>query len=168
MTYSALDTMTCDLVKATLDESLESAYLKMKNNRIRHLPVVDGTNLIVGIISDRDLYRGMKPELREWQTVQIENEFTGDFDPQDKVRDYMSWPVKTVSFDSDLRLVIHRMIKEKVSCFLVTHEQRIVGIVTSEDLLRFLYELLEDKFFKEMTVPQKEKNWIGNLLKIAR
>jgi acetoin utilization protein AcuB len=152
MSYSALDTMTCDLVKATLNENLESAYLKMKNNKIRHLPVVDDTNKIVGIISDRDVYRGM----------QIEN---GDFDPADKVKDFMSWPIKAVTHDTDLRVVIRRMVKEKISAFLVTYEGRVTGIVTSEDLLKLLFELLEDKFFKEVPVQQKEKSWIGSLMR---
>jgi CBS-domain-containing membrane protein len=164
MPYSAIDTMTYDLVNASLEESLESAYLKMKNNKIRHLPVVDVTNKIVGIISDRDVYRGMQPDLRDWHSIQIEK---GDFDPADKVKDFMSWPVKAVTYDTDLRVVIERMVKEKVSAFIVTYEDRVAGIVTSEDLLKLLYKLLETKFFKEVPAQQKEKSWIGNLLGFA-
>ncbi len=160
MRYSALDMMTSDLVKATLEESLESAYLKMKNKRIRHLPVADDAGKIVGIISNRDVFRGMQSDLRDWHSVQVEG---GDFDPADKVKDFMSWPVKTVSYNTDLRVVIDKMIKEKVSAYLVSYDERVLGIVTSEDLLKLLYELLEEKYF-EVKLPAPEKTWIGNLL----
>ncbi len=148
MFYSAMDTMTCELVKASLEESLESAYQKMQTHRIRHLPVIDDTNRIVGIISDRDIYKGAATS-------------------EGKVQDFMSWPVKTVSYDTDLRIVIRRMIAEKISAFLITYENRITGIVTSEDLLKLLHELLEDKFSGEMVLGQNKKSWIGSLLRIA-
>jgi acetoin utilization protein AcuB len=165
MNYRALDTMTCDLIKTKIDESLESAFLKMKKHGIRHLPVADEFNRIVGIISDRDVLRGMQPDLRDYQSFQVEN---ADFDPHARVRDFMSWPVKTVSHDTDLRVVITKMIREKVSAFLVTHDSAIVGIVTSEDLLKLLYELLGDKYLNELSVEENQKTWIGNLMRAAR
>jgi CBS domain-containing protein len=67
-----------------------------------------------------------------------------------------------------LRVVITKMIREKVSAFLVTHDSAIVGIVTSEDLLKLLYELLGDKYLNELSVEENQKTWIGNLMRAAR
>lgn len=164
MKYSAIDTMTSGLIKVRLEDSLESAYLKMKNNKIRHLPVVDEAGKIVGIVSDRDAYRGMQTEVRDWHSIQLEE---GDFDPNDKVKDFMSWPVKAVSHDTDLRVVIGRMVKEKISAFLVTYEDRVAGIVTSVDLLKLLQELLDDKFVNNVSLANNEDSWIGSLLRRA-
>ena len=39
--------------------SLESAYNVMQTHSIRHLPVLNDQDEVVGIISDRDLMRGV-------------------------------------------------------------------------------------------------------------
>ncbi len=36
---------------------IREAFFKMKENGIRHLPIVDGNNTLIGIISDRELRR---------------------------------------------------------------------------------------------------------------
>ena len=48
------DVMTTNLVVADIDESHESCLKKMKQANCRHLPIIDGQNL-VGMISVRDL-----------------------------------------------------------------------------------------------------------------
>ena len=57
----------------------------------------------------------------------------------------MSWPVHTFDKNTDLRFVANQMIAEKISAFLITDDKKIVGIVTSDDMLKALIELLEDK-----------------------
>ena len=54
VTTSVATVMTSNLVVASADESYESCLRKMKQANCRHLPIVDGDNL-VGIISLRDL-----------------------------------------------------------------------------------------------------------------
>lgn len=127
------------LITASLAETLEQAYLKMKKYNIRHLPVVDSERNVVGIISDRDIHRGMESDVRDYSSFRLKD---ADFDPQAKVVDYMSSPVKTVRYESDLKAIAERMIDEKISSFLITKDDAVVGIVTHEDLLRVLVHLL--------------------------
>lgn len=54
VTTTVATVMTSNLVVASADESYESCLRKMKQANCRHLPIVDGDNL-VGIISLRDL-----------------------------------------------------------------------------------------------------------------
>ena len=49
------DIMTREVVCCTPDTSIEEARGSMKNRRIRHLPVVDGDEQLVGLISIGDL-----------------------------------------------------------------------------------------------------------------
>jgi CBS domain-containing protein len=49
----AEDVMTEDLASTTLDESVPAAARRMLANEIRHLPVIDGEE-IVGVVSIRD------------------------------------------------------------------------------------------------------------------
>ena len=60
----------------------------------------------------------------------------------------MSWPVETVEMNAPVRQLAEGMIDEKISAFLVTKsgsDAEVVGIVTSEDLLRLLAKILKDE-----------------------
>lgn len=56
--------MTASVITVTSEDSLEKARNLMKTNRIRHLPVVDEINRVLGIVTDRDI-RLAAPSLLE-------------------------------------------------------------------------------------------------------
>lgn len=111
-------------------DSLESAFGVMSENQVRHLPVVSSEGGIVGIISDRDFRRAMKGGQSK-------------FDPSSRVVDYMSWPVESIDSNASLNEAARALIDHKISALLVTEKDQVVGIVTSEDLLRSLLLALE-------------------------
>jgi CBS-domain-containing membrane protein len=49
------DMMTTNVRTVREDDSLSTADWDMAFNEVRHLPVVDGENRVVGIVSDRDV-----------------------------------------------------------------------------------------------------------------
>lgn len=121
-----------------IDSPLVEAFVLMQKSKIRHLPVKDGEQ-VVGILSDRDIQRGLRTEIFETEGRQlIDTKIPLDF----TVRQFMSWPVKTVKAGQSVREVTRRMIREKVSAFLVTDGLDVVGIVTHEDLLLHLDSIL--------------------------
>jgi len=126
------DIMTKDLSTIYWGDTLEYAVDKMNRLNIRHLPVVDDDGNLIGIISERDLQRGR-------------SEFTDFARPEFTpiVRDYMSTPVEQISSEMNLQEAAHRMLAFKISAFVVTEQNRMVGILTSDDLLRLLISLLD-------------------------
>lgn len=137
------ENMSTHLVTIGWGESMENAYLRMQSKRVRHLPVLSESGEIVGILSDRDVQRSMISQMERSPGRVISDESI-EFDPESRVRDYMTWPAKSVDLNSDLRVVAERMVSEKISSFLVSKEDRVVGIVTAEDLLKVLAQLLAD------------------------
>lgn len=129
------------------DESLGPAYFRMVREGYRHLPVIDSAGHVIGIISDRDFQRSMWPvslaDLIETQGPV--------FKANALVSDYMTWPVKTLAHTEELEAAVRLMIDEKVSAVVITENQEMVGIITSEDLLVVLaayvksHESLSDK-----------------------
>jgi CBS domain-containing protein len=67
------DVMTTEVACCTLDTPLEEARGAMKNRRIRHLPVVDGDERLLGVVSIGDLnaYQVADQE----QTIFLLNEY---------------------------------------------------------------------------------------------
>ncbi|MEW6623780.1 MAG: CBS and ACT domain-containing protein [Bacillota bacterium] len=126
------DVMRVNLITLKPEDSVLDALQKAKENRIRHLPVVEGDRL-AGIVSDRDL-RDAKPSI---------------FVPEDldllkakKVKDIMKANIITAhpldSVDEAARI----LYEHKIGCLPVIKDEKLVGIVTETDLLRSLVELM--------------------------
>lgn len=115
-----------------LKDDLQAAYIRMKREKFRHLPVIDDDGKLVGIISDRDFQRAM------WPADKSEPVFRKDA----KVADYMSWPAITLAETTDLATAVDTMLRNKISAIVVTRDDLMVGIITNEDLLKVLSALL--------------------------
>jgi acetoin utilization protein AcuB len=129
-----------NLIVTRWTDSIEDAYLAMRAKGIRHLPVVDDHGLIVGVISDRDMQRAMQVEQPDFTSGYPAK---ATFDPTSTVRDYMSWPVESVEDRESVTAAAKRMIEKKISALLVTRRSEVIGIITTEDLLRALVLDLE-------------------------
>lgn len=140
---TARESMTTKLVTINFNEGLETAYHRMQKRRLRHLPVCDDNGEIVGMLSDRDVQRAMISEIEHERKSDLSSESIA-FDPEAKVRDYMGWPVQAVDQNSDLRVVAEKMLTDKISALLVKRANEVVGIVTTDDLMKVLIELLSD------------------------
>lgn len=118
------DHMTRKLVTVGKEASPTEALRLMNNYWIRHLPVLDETEeFIVGMLSERDLLRAPTTAT--------------------SVSELMSSPIKTFPYDTPVKAVVDAMIQEKVSAFLITQGEEVVGIVTSEDMLALLDQILK-------------------------
>lgn len=139
--------MSTHLITIGWNETMESAYKRMHLKKVRHLPVSNDLGEIIGMLSDRDVQRAMISEIKRPHGQLIADESIA-FDEEKRVRDYMSWPAKTIDQLADLRLAAERMIQEKVSSFLVVRQlkssAKAVGILTAEDMLKVLIELLTE------------------------
>ncbi|MDG0816324.1 CBS domain-containing protein [Bdellovibrio svalbardensis] len=117
--------MTHSLITISKNATAAEAYSVMNSEWIRHLPVIeDTTDYIVGIISDRDLLKAPH------STTPIYS--------------LMSSPVRCFDISTPVRTVVKSMIDNKLSAFLITDKSEVAGIVTSEDMLLLLSQLLKD------------------------
>jgi acetoin utilization protein AcuB len=129
--------MTQKLITATPEMSVKDAFLVMRRHRVRHLPVVEGDRL-VGIISDRDLRRpAWVDALDDWTSYyQINDDM--------RVKDAMtSNPEVVRTYDPIARAV--KIFREQRYGALPVMDKggALVGILSAQDLLLALEELLE-------------------------
>lgn len=142
MTFLTDSIMSQNLISINETQSIEIAEALMRVNSIRHLPVVDELNELSGIISATDVANA--------------------HDKAATVRSAMSPRVRIIKQNSNIKKIIQQMLKFKISSMLVANEDELVGIVTTDDLLQLLYELLdEDEHVKASEVPNLiENDWI--------
>jgi acetoin utilization protein AcuB len=130
---TAMETMTRSLVTIRWNSPMEEANRIMEEQRIRHLPVTDQEGFVSGSLSHRAVNRAMYPSRPGCA-------------PEAVVSDCMSWPAITVDDNATVPDIAEGMIDEKVSAFLVTRSgPEVVGIVTTEDLLRLLLSVLDER-----------------------
>ena len=128
--------MTQKLITVTPDMSVKQAFVTMRAHRVRHLPVVEGDKL-AGIISDRDLRRP------RW--AEAVNDWTAYYQIDDNVavKDVMTANPEVVhTYDDVLKAV--RVFRERRYGALpvLDKEENLVGILSAQDLLLALEELL--------------------------
>lgn len=118
------DAMTRGLITVRSGESVSDVIGVMEENRIRHVPVVDAANSIVGIVSRRDYSEA------------------GDL-KRLKVDVVMTAPVFSISESTPMLVGVNKMLEKKISSLIVTNSKdEPVGIVTTEDFLRMLAKML--------------------------
>jgi acetoin utilization protein AcuB len=115
------------------EQPLAKAHDVMRENKIRHLPVLDGGRL-VGMITLRDLHLV---------------ETLKDVDPKKiTVEEAMSSTVYSVSPEASLDDVVAEMAEHKYGSAVVMQNNKVVGIVTTVDVCRALAELLRGRLGK--------------------
>lgn len=134
MTISEI--MTSNIQTINQDALMLEAEQLMKKLSIRHLPVVNPTGEIIGILSDRDVQRAMT-------VMSSGNGKSNYIQGHKKVFDFMTTTLHTINETDKIETVIRDMIEMKISCFLVrSSTNEISGIVTTDDFLLYLLELL--------------------------
>lgn len=131
---NALAIASKNLVSIEIDEPVQAALTLMREKNIRHL-VVQSENKVVGVLSERDLMKGLKVEIENLYAVEVIRE---SMDPKLTVRHLMSWPIKSIDQETPLIEVLDTMLQSKISSLIVTQDNSAVGIITTDDLLEIL------------------------------
>ena len=125
MSLAVREVMATHPITVRPHETARHAYQLMRDNRFRHLPVMEDGRL-VGILSDRDL----RPVLLSPGLARA------------RVRELMSEDLTTVGPDTPIEEAASLLVVKKIGCLPVVAQGQLVGIVTETDLLAVLVELL--------------------------
>lgn len=134
-TRTVQEVMTPDPVKCHADDRLLDAAARMVQFNVRHLPVVDADQHVVGILSDRDVRQAMGDPLlpltepKPWRSdLKAKSEL--------RVADAMTRAPMIAHHDDSLTRVVGDLIDQRVGALpVVDHEERLVGIVSYLDVL---------------------------------
>src|SRR5262245_22235781 len=124
------DVMQTKLFTVTPETTLPEALRLTAQRGIRHLPVLDGGQL-VGIISDRDLKRAMASSAT---TLEV-HELNYLLDRL-RVEEIMTRAVIRIGPTFPIEAAACLMVQEKIGALPVTDGERLIGLVTETDVLR--------------------------------
>lgn len=118
MNVKVHDLMTESVVKTQPHASIDRVRRILQTNKVGALPVVDSDDQPVGIVSASDLVPSLKPD--------------------SPVSTIMTEKVYTVPQYDDVSIAARVMRNHKIHRLVVTHERKVVGMITSFDLLELV------------------------------
>jgi CBS domain-containing protein len=127
MDTTAQDIMSTELITIREDETVEDALKALINNRITGLPVIDGKQKMIGILSEYDIIKQIS------RTPQIKPEIF-----QEKIEFTRS--ATGVGVNTPLSEVVKLFLDAKFRRVpVLDNQQKLVGIITRRDLMRIFY-----------------------------
>lgn len=135
------DMMTRRPITIDPEARLTDASAMMRDNQIRHLPVVDDNGQLVGIITDRDLRSAaMAPSVVEFLPPDLRQavERAATLLEGLRVKDAMTWSVVTTRPDASVPEAGAVMFQHRIGSLPVRTNGELVGIVTERDIYKAL------------------------------
>lgn len=162
--------MVRDVLSIVPERSLYEAARIMGEKHIGSLLVVK-YETPVGIITERDLLREVVNK-----EIALEKDWLvgGASIKEEKVEKSMSYPLIMISLSSSIKEAAQMMIEKKIRRLPVTEHGRVIGIVTSADLIRCLPETPDnmnawfevDYFMSKDVITADEETTVESVAKI--
>lgn len=124
--------MTTDLFTVNQDELVDVVACVMDWEHIRHVPVEDNENRLVGLVTHRHLLRLLARRRPDEQAIPVSEVMIPD-------------PV-TCSPEESIQGAIRTMREHKIGCLPVVKDGLLVGVVTERDFMDIAAALLEERF----------------------
>ena len=125
------DSMSTTMLTLDRNDTLTIADDLMKQERVRHLPVLDQDGVLCGIVTQRDLFRGAVLRSLGYG-ARAEDMMLASL----VVKDAMTEGPITVAPSASLADAARLMLEHSIGCLPVLDGGKLVGILTEGDFVR--------------------------------
>ena len=131
-TLFARDIMSSPVTSLPINTELTKAWELLKTTRFRHIPIHSSENELIGILSDRDLFRGtVESALPGIKGSTVLDKIT--------IEAYVSHPVLVAAPQTSLLAIARVLLEERIGAIpVVSPEKAVQGIITRSDILRVI------------------------------
>lgn len=126
---TARSVMTTKLITAREETPLEQAVRLLMEHHISGLPVVDGANRLVGILTEKDLLRLLDDDAGGARTV----------------GELMVREVRTFQVDDPLHAICDCLLANHYRRVPILDGDKLVGLISRADLLQTILEAVADR-----------------------
>ena len=135
------DIMTKKVISIHENDRFSLVEEKLREFHIRHLPVINDGGKLVGIITQRDLYRTQSPRHLEddtWYYDQISLD-------SHILKYVMTKDPCTLNPEDPVAKAVLLMVERKYGCLPIVRKDRtLCGIITREDILKIAARILKE------------------------
>ena len=151
---TARDVMNAEILSVTEDMTLHELATFLTDHEISGAPVEDVDGRLIGVVSTTDVARNAfesgsldeseeHPFYHSWAAASLDPDDMEDLHVEEEgmqVRDIMTPTVFAVEADAPVSHVARSMLDGHLHRLLVIEGQKVVGIISTSDLLRLLAE----------------------------
>ncbi|MHB8842814.1 MAG: CBS and ACT domain-containing protein [Candidatus Aquicultor sp.] len=131
--------MTKNVITIKPEAGILEAKEKLEKHHIHSLPVVEGEDILIGIVTDRDIRSALPSGLLSDQDKKKERARLSHL----KIEDIMTKNPVTVSPSQTLEDALLMMHKIRVGAFPVVDQKgKVIGIISRQDLMRAFINVL--------------------------
>ncbi len=131
------DHMTPNPICGKPDMPVTELQSIMREKRIRHVPILDEGDNLVGLVTQRNLLRALPSDVSGFSRFEI-SYILGKI----KARDVMAREVITIDEEMAIEDAARTMADKKIGCLPVCRAGSLVGIITDNDLFSLMVDLL--------------------------
>jgi len=113
------------------DATVSEAIARLVQNNIGSLPVVDGQGKLLGMLSERDVLRGLHNH--------------GEGFGRTKVVDAMTRHPESCKLEADVNDVMGQMSQRRIAKVPVLDGSNVIGIVSVGDVIKVMYEKVKSE-----------------------
>ncbi|MCB0272023.1 MAG: CBS domain-containing protein [Bdellovibrionales bacterium] len=129
------DIMTRDVFTLQDSDRLDLANNLMNMEMVRHIPVVDHNQNLVGLVTHRDLLKASVSVFSDLDADERE-----EFYHHIPIQSIMIKNVLTTTAETTIAEAAQIMDENKIGCLPVMRGQKLVGIITEADFLHLIAE----------------------------
>lgn len=131
------DIMVRNLITLSPESNLKQVEELMANKQVRHIPVIDEQQKLIGLITQKEFLAEAFRITDKFGAHQLANYLS-----RSELKDCMKTTLTTVTEHTSLREAGETLHSMKQGCLLVTDNEQLVGIVTSQDFVKLALDLL--------------------------
>ena len=133
------EVMNTDLITISEDTTISDAKMIMTDKNIRHIPVIKDENILIGLITQRDILKAESAKLDRNELGEIVS----------PVSEMMASNLSFVYPEDSLRTAGKAIQKHKFGCMPVVEGKQLVGILTDSDFVDVAIDLIEQMDIQE-------------------
>ena len=120
-------------------QTLKDAHQLIRDKGIRHIPIVNDQQELVGVLSQRPLLAFMLQAVDSGGLP-----YANKLEARTAVRELMD-PALTITEQTLLTTAAHTLLSNKQACLIVTDGKKVAGILSPIDFIRCALHFLERK-----------------------
>ena len=155
------DIMSSPVISIKDKETVGKAMELMKSHKIRHLPVIDSCNKLIGIIAERDI-------LKVFPRKKNLDKFQFNLLSRTPVTQIMSTDLLIVSSEETVESATSMMEKRDVGCIPVVDGCKLVGLISEVDIFNtFVKTMGIEKPGLRLTIKlQRNRGFLARLVEV--
>jgi acetoin utilization protein AcuB len=131
------DRMTPNPICGKPDLAVTEIQELMRTKKFRHLPIIDRNDNLVGLVTQRSLLKALPSDVSGFSRFEISYLLA-----KVKAKDVMTKEIITIDEHISVEEAARIMADEKIGCLPVCDGDKMVGIITDNDLFGIMVDLM--------------------------